>query len=256
MLSITKRLLKGTTILTLFLGVSSTVYSGIYATSYAATPKKNESKSLTPIERLNQARSEFYREKSKNPVYRRQLYDINYNIRYNKVFAHDRRTLNIDTAWKAVMEKAWNPVKYIPHAIIKGIVLKETIEEDDKAAYFIRLSVQNPFIKEEGDKKFTVVREEISIDKINGIVYFMGRVPETSDYQILGVNANDAKPQIIFLDEHKIVKVDNEPFDEWTLVALPTKGFKASDQQFFVDNLGAGDGKPNSIYLQAQKLLK
>lgn len=247
MFNFNKKLIVATTFLVSILGIFNCAFA-------------NEK--LSAQQHLANAKAEFYREKAKNPVFRRELYDVNYNIRYNNIYSHNRNTLDTETAWKAVMEKAWNPVKYIPHAILKGVVLKDTIKEDDKAAFFVRLSVQNPFIKGEkgikGDKsEFTVVREEVSIDKVNGIVYFMGRVPEASDYQVLSVKASDANPQIMFLVEHKIVKTDNDPFDDWTLVAMPTQGFKSADQQYFVDNLGQNiNPKPHSIYLQAQKLLK
>jgi len=209
--------------------------------------------SLSATNRLHNAKQEFYQEKSKNPYYRREYFDINYNIRWNPKFAKNRRTLTTNEAWQGVMEKASNPIKYIPYAIIKGIILQNTLQEDDNALYFVRISLQRPFIEEKQDE-YTVVREEVSIDKINKIVYFMGRTAESSDYKMLGVDPQRIKPQVLFLDEHKIVSIDNEPLDSWTLVTLPTQNFSKKDQQLFVENLGKESGKPENIYLQTQKL--
>lgn len=207
----------------------------------------------SPSQKLEKARIEFYKEKAKNPVFRRELYDINYNIRYDKAFEKNRKVLSIEDAWQGVMHKAWDPVKYIPHAIVKGVVLKDSIQEDAKAAYFIRISVQHPFQKINQDK-YTVVREEVSIDKVNKLVYFMGRPALPSDYKTLNIDPNQVVPQIIFLDEHKIVEVDNDPVDVWTLVALPTKGFTKKDQIAFTENLAVDAKKPQGIYEATQKL--
>lgn len=212
-----------------------------------------EAKEISSADKLAKAKQEFYEEKYREPVFRRELYDINYNIRYSSKFAGNRRTLSVDEAWKGVMEKAWDPVKYIPQAIIRDIVLKETIKEDKNSAYFVRISVQRPF-QSGYDKKYTVVREEVSIDKINKIVYFMGRKAESSDYKLLDIKPEDTKSQITFLDEHKLVSIDNDPVDVWTLIALHTEGFKKSDQKQFVEGLGASGGQPYSIYKKTQLL--
>ena len=205
------------------------------------------------LQHLEKARSEFYTARPRQPIFRREIYDINYNIRYDSHFSGNRQTLTVDKAWQAVMEKAFNPVKYIPHAILKGKVLKDTLLDCDEAAYFIRISLQRPMDDNE-TSTVTVVREEVSIDKINKLVYFMGRPPEPNDYQLLGIKAGETKQQILFLDEHKIVSVDNDPLDVWTLIALPTKGFNRADEQTFVDRMGKDPGKPYRIYLQARKL--
>lgn len=242
-----KRLVLKSVLLTLF---------SILSLSSIGLVSANEAASVnSATEKLHLAKQEFYQEKAKNPVFRREFYDINYNIRAHQSFAKNRRTLSANEAWQGVMEKAWNPVKYIPHAIKKGLVLKETVLEDNKASFFVRISVQVPFIENKEKKnEFTVVREEIAIDKINKIVYFMGRIPTPSDYQLLNVDPKEAKPQVLFLDEHKVVTIDNEPLDSWTLVTLPTKGFNLKDQEFFVKNLFDDPGKPDRIYQQTQKL--
>lgn len=228
-----------------------TIITMIIACAFTSISHSQEIKS--PSKSFEKAKTEFYQEKAKNPVYRRELYDINYNIRYSKDFAENRRILSVDEAWQGVMEKAWNPVKYIPHAIIHGVVLKETIQEDANTANFVRVSLQRPFQKVKKGK-YTVVREEVSIDKINKIVYFMGRPAHPSDYKLLKVDPKDVAPQVTFLDEHKIVVVDNEPVDVWTLVTLPTKGFQNADQLKFVEDLGLASRKPASVYQNTQKL--
>lgn len=228
-----------------------TIIIMIIACAFTSISHGQEIKS--PSKSLEKAKTEFYQEKAKNPAFRRELYDINYNIRYNKDFAANRRTLSVDEAWQGVMEKAWNPVKYIPHAILHGIVLKETIQEDANTANFVRVSLQRPFQAVKKGKN-TVVREEVSIDKVNKIVYFMGRPALPSDYKLLKVDPKDVVPQVTFLDEHKIIVVDNEPVDVWTLIALPTKGFKKADQLKFVEDLGVDAKKPSSVYQNTQKL--
>jgi hypothetical protein len=95
---------------------------------------------------LQQARSEFYENKNAYPVFKRELYDINFHIRYNEVFSQNRSHLDKHQAWSGVMEKAWNPAKYIPHAIIKGTVLKDSIQETSSEASFIRISLQKSFL--------------------------------------------------------------------------------------------------------------
>ncbi len=208
---------------------------------------------LSATDQLRKAKHEFSQAKANNPTYRQEFYDINYNIRYGKDFENNRHTLSVDKAWQGVMKKAWDPAKYVPQAIVRGMVLKDSIKQDDNAAYFVRLSVQHPFAPKPGETKYAVVREEVSIDKMNKVVYFMGRLPKSSDYQLLKIDPKDAAPQPIFLVEQKIAAIDNEPIDVWTLVPLAINGFNYEDQQRLIDDLGKAAKKPTSIYLQTQK---
>lgn len=206
------------------------------------------------VQKLNDARLEFYTLKAEgNPVYKRELYDINYNIRYCKKFAENRKTITVNQAWQGIVDKAYDPVKYIPHAILKGAVLQDSILDDQYASFFVRISIQNPFVKNH-EGEFVVIREEISIDKINKFIYFMGRIPHESDYELLGADKNKANKQILFHDENKILNVDGDPIDSWTFLTIPTNGFSLADQQKFTDDMGALEIQPTNPEFMYKKI--
>lgn len=195
---------------------------------------------------------EFQRDLKANPSFKADLYDINQHIKEDSAFEKDRRPLSVAQAWAAVREKAFNPVKYIPHAVRKGIVLKDTVWENKGYSSFIRISVQKPF-KKAKESDLSVVREEVFINESEKKVYFMGRPALDSDYTILGVKKSDAYSQPLFHVLHQIKIEGEQPFDSWTFVSLPSIGWTRDDQNTLVKSVKEGKKKPHRIYLKAQE---
>ncbi len=146
----------------------------------------------------------------------------------------DKQTLTGTQLWDAEKRKAWDPMKYIPPAVIKGVSYEKSYPRTGEET-FMRSSQQRSWL----DPKVIVpVLEEVHVfEKLRKVIF-------------LGRPADEPSGQPLFHVEHSVGGTEENPLSLWRIIMLtPDKQYVNSVEKLFTQ-------RSKSLPLFVQKYLE